>query len=319
MAERYSRIYTLPGNLYSDNAPVIIAAGALLKDNQTGKLLAQLKIQNLDAHIVTGISLSFVLFNADGEPIGNPFVYHYNDISVEENCFFGQKEPVVLPMCDANSYQVNIQSVILSGNKVWEQEREWKQLPEDANIADIKQTLNAANQREEEEFAKELEELNRRVEEQMEAEKVAKQKRKKKTAIAIISVLLLAIALFSFLKPVKDDQTKADLLLELTKKPWQYHEYHKDTDWDDKFTITFVDEENMTYVSEPTHNGSTQKFEYECTWNFTSISSEQARIAVSRSDGKNYEYIIHFKYENGVLAVDKIVDSGPYGYVYYPK
>ena len=43
MSERYSKLSALPENLYSTGAPVIIAAGALLKDNQTGKVLAQLK------------------------------------------------------------------------------------------------------------------------------------------------------------------------------------------------------------------------------------------------------------------------------------
>ena len=39
MAERYTRLYTLPENLYTEGAPLVIAAGALLKDNQTGKVL----------------------------------------------------------------------------------------------------------------------------------------------------------------------------------------------------------------------------------------------------------------------------------------
>ena len=34
MAERYTRLYSLPGNLYTPGAPIVIAAGALLKDNQ---------------------------------------------------------------------------------------------------------------------------------------------------------------------------------------------------------------------------------------------------------------------------------------------
>ena len=45
MEERYTRLFSLPENLYSAGAPVMIAAGALLKDNQTGKVLAQLKAE----------------------------------------------------------------------------------------------------------------------------------------------------------------------------------------------------------------------------------------------------------------------------------
>ena len=40
MSERYSKLYVLPENLYAEGSPVIIAAGALLKDNQTGRVVA---------------------------------------------------------------------------------------------------------------------------------------------------------------------------------------------------------------------------------------------------------------------------------------
>ena len=52
MSERYSRLFSLPENLYAEGAPVIIAAGALLKDNQTGNVLAQLKLQNICNQII---------------------------------------------------------------------------------------------------------------------------------------------------------------------------------------------------------------------------------------------------------------------------
>ena len=44
MSERYHRLFSLPDNGYAQGAPVVLAAGALLKDNQTGQILAQLKI-----------------------------------------------------------------------------------------------------------------------------------------------------------------------------------------------------------------------------------------------------------------------------------
>ena len=47
MSERYSRLFSLSENLYAEGAPVLIAAGALLKDNETGKVLAQLKLRSI--------------------------------------------------------------------------------------------------------------------------------------------------------------------------------------------------------------------------------------------------------------------------------
>ena len=37
MSERFSKLFTLPENLYCPGAPVMIAAGAIQKDNETGR------------------------------------------------------------------------------------------------------------------------------------------------------------------------------------------------------------------------------------------------------------------------------------------
>lgn len=323
MAERYSKIYMLPGNLYSNGSPVLIIAGALLKDNQTGKMLAQLKMQNLDERTVTGISLSFVIFDADGKRIGEPFAYQFNRITVEENGYFGQKEPIILPAGDICSYQVSVQDVILSGGKVWKPEKEWNPLPADANITDIKQTLCELRQKEAEEEQRELEELEQLKEKQREEQAAEKQKKKKKTIIIVTSVLLALIAVFSLLNMISDSQTKKDLLPDLLSSSWQHHSYYEDVDWDFKFTLIFFDEENMTIVSETEQKESQkgpQKTESECTWKFSSISSEKANISVKESDGKTTKYTVYFENKNGELEISKIVEHRQYSdYVYYRK
>lgn len=52
MSDRYSKLFALSENLYSAGAPVVIAAGALQKDNQTGKVFAQLKIRNIQDKVI---------------------------------------------------------------------------------------------------------------------------------------------------------------------------------------------------------------------------------------------------------------------------
>ena len=47
MAERYTRVYSIPDNLYAEGSPVVIKAGALLLDNKTNTVIAQLKLQNI--------------------------------------------------------------------------------------------------------------------------------------------------------------------------------------------------------------------------------------------------------------------------------
>lgn len=52
MSERYSKLFSLPENLYTTGAPVVIAAGALLKDNQSGKADWSSKFLTLPAEVL---------------------------------------------------------------------------------------------------------------------------------------------------------------------------------------------------------------------------------------------------------------------------
>ena len=55
MSERYIKVFAGKENLYLEGAPVIILASALLKDTQTGKMLAQLKLQNISEKSISMI------------------------------------------------------------------------------------------------------------------------------------------------------------------------------------------------------------------------------------------------------------------------
>lgn len=45
MTSRFQEVFRLPSQQYIEGSPVIIEAGALQKDEQTGKILAQIKIK----------------------------------------------------------------------------------------------------------------------------------------------------------------------------------------------------------------------------------------------------------------------------------
>ena len=100
MSERYTRLFALTSPLYAAGAPVMITAGALLKDNQTGKVLAQLKIQNISDKAIKGvISPDF----ADGHhwraALGEPVDFQYLDLNIARDVEFGQKAPISPPQC----------------------------------------------------------------------------------------------------------------------------------------------------------------------------------------------------------------------------
>ena len=61
MSERYTKVFSLPENLYTESSPVIISAGALLKDNISGKMLAQLKLKNIGKKIIKAVTVKIIL------------------------------------------------------------------------------------------------------------------------------------------------------------------------------------------------------------------------------------------------------------------
>ena len=137
MAERFSRLYTLPVNLYTDDAPVIIAAGALLKDNQTGNRLAQLKIQNIDKRTIVYIKLRFELLDASEKMI-REYHYTFSGITVTEKDYFGVKTPVILPDAGVCSYTVSIVEVGFDDESEWRSDSVWNTLDVNTDVEALK-------------------------------------------------------------------------------------------------------------------------------------------------------------------------------------
>lgn len=119
MSERYTRLFSLPENLYSVGAPVVIAAGALLKDNQTGKVLTQLKIQNISNKAVKAATVSIVPMDTVGKPLGEAVSYQYLDLNAGRDTDFGQKSPVALPDAATRAFSASVSEVIFVDNTVW--------------------------------------------------------------------------------------------------------------------------------------------------------------------------------------------------------
>lgn len=179
MAERFSRLYTLPANLYTEDAPVIIAAGVLLKDNQTGKRLAQLKIQNIDNHTIAHMELRFVLLDAS-ENIIQEYYHSYDGISLAEKDYFGAKAPVELPVKGVCSYAVSIVTVRFIGGTEWQSSDNWNAL--DANV-DIDTLKEERDKRIQERLAKDA--LAKELRMKEEAEAIAAKEREEAERIAI--------------------------------------------------------------------------------------------------------------------------------------
>lgn len=129
MSERYSRLFSLPENLYAEGAPVVIAAGALLKDNQTGRVVAQLKLRNISPTTIKAATVSILPLNTVGNPLGEAIRYEYLDLSSTRDTDFGSKSAIPMPDITTRSFNAAVVEVFFTDNSVWNaNEAAWEPL-----------------------------------------------------------------------------------------------------------------------------------------------------------------------------------------------
>lgn len=138
MNDRYERLFSLPKNLYTSKAPVIILAGALLKDHQTGNVLAQLKFNNLSLKMIEALSVQIKCFNIIGEELQGT-EYQYLDLSAARHSEFGQRTAIQLPDNTTRSISVVCTNVVFSDHTFWNAEESavWDSLPNQQNLGNI--------------------------------------------------------------------------------------------------------------------------------------------------------------------------------------
>ena len=118
MSERYTKVFNLAENLYSLNSPVLISAGALLKDNINDKIVAQIKFKNISNKIIKAVRISIRSYDVVGIEQEYKIQHEYLDLAVERDEEFGQKEPVFLKENTARSFSVTVDEIIFSDNSI---------------------------------------------------------------------------------------------------------------------------------------------------------------------------------------------------------
>lgn len=129
MAERYTRLYTLPANLYVPESPVVIAAGALLKDNQSGRVLTQLKFRSISDKVINAVKVLIIGYDMSKEEVCRE-EHQYLDLNVSRNGVWGAKEAIPLPERSVRSFFVHVLAVHYSdGSHYFAEEQSWMPLP----------------------------------------------------------------------------------------------------------------------------------------------------------------------------------------------
>ena len=119
MSERYIRLFTLPKNLNTEGAPIVIAAGALLKDNDADDVLAQIKFKNISEGTIKAVKVSVQSFDQFGAEI-KEISYEYTNLSANSGEEFGSRTPVYLNNEWIRSYSVIVTEVAFENGSVWQ-------------------------------------------------------------------------------------------------------------------------------------------------------------------------------------------------------
>ena len=119
MYERYSRLYAMPERLYTEGAPVMILAGALLKDNQTGRILAQLKFRSLSTVAIRALKISLRALDVTGSELCGVPEQQYLDLDVRLGASFGEKTAVFLPDSVTRSFSCACTAAVFADGSSW--------------------------------------------------------------------------------------------------------------------------------------------------------------------------------------------------------
>lgn len=134
MADRFEQLYKLPDNLYAEGSPIIISAGALLKDTVSGKIIAQFKFHSVTSSIIKALKLSLSAYDVSGAEIQGVEDYQYLDLSVRNGVEFGSNKAIVMPDPVTRSFAISKISVVMSDGTVADISAPFSALPKKVRL-----------------------------------------------------------------------------------------------------------------------------------------------------------------------------------------
>jgi hypothetical protein len=119
MTERFEQLQKSASPVYKSGAPVIIAASALLKDTQTGGIIAQIKFQSIDNRTIAAVFADFRAKDISGAVLDGVADFQYLDLNAKRNEHFGAKTAVNMPDNKTRNFAINIKRVIFADKTEW--------------------------------------------------------------------------------------------------------------------------------------------------------------------------------------------------------
>ena len=129
MANRFERLFQLPEKQYAEGSPVILAAGVLSKDTETGSIIAQLKFQSVSEKRIKAVKVSLTAYDISKAEVQGVTDYQYLELNVGNGQEFGSNKAIVMPISVTRSFAVASILVVFSDGSIWESAGNFSVLP----------------------------------------------------------------------------------------------------------------------------------------------------------------------------------------------
>lgn len=113
MDNKLTKLYDLSESLYSEDCPVIIAAGALYKlTDADEKILLQLKFKNIGEGKIIAVKVAVQTYDISGNKVDENFEHQYLDLNLGFNAEYTDPKGVQLETKTVRSFDVKITEVV---------------------------------------------------------------------------------------------------------------------------------------------------------------------------------------------------------------
>lgn len=128
--DRFERLFALQENLYSENAPLILGAGVLLKDTRTDNLVVQLKFQSVSVRAIKAVKVTVDARDVAGAELEGVDDYQYLDIYIQSGEQFGTDKAILLPDRRTRAVKIGSITVVYADDNETYTWSEFRELPE---------------------------------------------------------------------------------------------------------------------------------------------------------------------------------------------
>ena len=130
MSDRLEKLYTLTDIENPPEAPVTIEAGGLIKDNQTGRVIARMYLKNCSDKPLSPVLVGFKPHGENGRIVSGMRDYLYDAEGVPVGEIFGDQTGILFDNNDTKSFSASVEEVDFEDGEYWDADEAKKKAEE---------------------------------------------------------------------------------------------------------------------------------------------------------------------------------------------